>query len=166
VAETSLSSELHHRVRVEGIADDYDLRLRSTGWIELVDRVGLLAEDEARVAEDGHELVLRLRPESQRPRPAEVELATRPYGAPVWVDGTRGGRRLRPSEIRVAKEGKPARTLPFLVPDVEELGTPFAPPPPAASGVSVWLVLANPDRGVVPLDPETEEHLKALGYLR
>jgi arylsulfatase A-like enzyme len=165
VVETSLSSGLHHRVRVEGAAD-YDLRLRTTGWIDVVDRGGLLATEDARVADDGHELVLRLRPDARRPRPAEVEFVARPYGAPVWVDGTRGGRRLRPSEIRVAAEGRPARTLPFLVPDVEELGTPFAPPPSAASGVSVWLVLANPDRGVVPLDPDTQESLKALGYLR
>jgi hypothetical protein len=95
-----------------------------------------------------------------------VELVARPYGVPVWVDGTRGGRRLRPPEIRVAGEGKPPQKLPFLVPDVEELGTPFRPPPPMASGVSVWLVRTNPARGVVPLDPDTQESLKALGYLR
>ncbi len=165
VAETALTSGLHHRVRVEGAAD-YDLRLRTTGWIEVVDRVGLPATEDARVADEGHELVLRIRPDARRPRPAEVEFEVRPYGAPVWVDGTRSGRRLRPSEIRVAAEGKPARTLPFLVPDVEALGTPFAPPSSAASGVSIWLVVANPDRGLVALDPETEESLKALGYLR
>ena len=165
VAETALTSGLHHRVRVEGAAD-YDLRLRSTGWIEVLDRTGLLPTEEAQVADNGHELVLRLRPDAHRPRPAEVAFEARPYGAPVWVDGTRGGRRLRPSEIRVAQEGKPARTLPFLVPDVEELGNPFVPPPSAASGVSIWLVVANPDRGLVALDAETEESLKALGYLR
>jgi hypothetical protein len=165
VVETSQSPGLHHRVRVDGGAD-YDLRLRTTGWIEVVDRVGLLAAEDARVADDGHELVLRLGPEAQGPRRVEVEFVARPYGAPVWVDGTRGGRRLRPSDIRVAKEGKPAERLPFLVPDVEQLGTPFAPPPSVASGVSVWLVLTNPARGVVPLDPDTEDSLKALGYLR
>jgi arylsulfatase A-like enzyme len=165
VAESSLSSGLQHRVRVEGAAD-YELRLRTTGWIEVVDREGLLATEEAQVADDGHELVLRLRPEAHRPRRVEVDFVARPYGVPVWVDGTHGGRRLRPSEIRVAAEGRPAQGLPFLVPDVEELGTPFAPPPSLASGVSIWLVLTNPDRGVVLLDPETQESLKALGYLR
>jgi arylsulfatase A-like enzyme len=165
VAEASLSSDLHHRVRVDG-STDCELRLRSTGWIEVVDRVGLLAADEARVARDGHELVLRLGREARRSRPAEVQFVARPYGAPIWIDGTRGGRRLRPAEIRVAKEAKPAPTLPFLVPSVEQMGTPFAPPPSAASGISVWLVLANPERSVVALDAETEAHLKALGYLR
>jgi hypothetical protein len=165
VAETALTSGLHHRVRVEGAAG-YDLRLRTTGWIEVLDRTGLLPTEEAQVADNGHELVLRLGPDAHRPRPAEVAFEARPYGAPVWVDGTRGGRRLRPSEIRVAQEAKPARTLPFLVPDVEELGNPFVPPPAAASGVSIWLVVANPDRGLVALDAETEESLKALGYLR
>ncbi len=165
VVEASLSSGLHHRVRVDGAAD-YDLRLRTTGWIEVVDRAGLVATEDARVADEGHGLVLRLRPEAHRPRRVEVEFVARPYGVPVWVDGTRGGRRLRPPEIRVAAEGKPALRLPFLVPDVEELGTPFRPPPSAASGVSVWLALANPDRDVVPLDPDTQESLKALGYLR
>jgi hypothetical protein len=150
---------------VEGTAE-CDLRLRSTGWIEVVDRAGLLPTDEAQVADDGHELVVRLGPGARRPRPAEVELAVRPYGAPVWVDGTRGGRRLRPSEVRVAKEAKPAPTIPFLVPDVEQIGTPFVPPPSAPSGVSIWLVVANPARGLVALDAETEESLRALGYLR
>ena len=158
LAERSLSSDLHHRVRVDG-AGEYDLRLRSTGWIEIVDRMGLVEGDQALVADDGHELVLKI--EKGAP---EVEFVVRPYGAPVWVDGTHGGRRLRPSEVHLASEGQGVRTLPFLVPDVEELGTALAPPAPSASGVCVWLVIARPGRGSVAPDAETEERLKALGY--
>jgi hypothetical protein len=165
VAEAGLSSEFHHRVRVDGAAA-YDLRLRTTGRIEVVDRAGLLASEGAEVAPDGHVLVLRFRPQAERPRRVEVEVAALPHGAPVWIDGTRGGRPLRPSEIRVAGEGSPARTVPFLVPEVEQLARPFGPPATAAPGVSVWLVPARPGRGHAPLDAETRENLKALGYLR
>jgi hypothetical protein len=108
--------------------------------------VGLLSTEVAEVADDGHALVLRLGRAADRPRRVEVELVTRPHGVPVWIDGTRGGRPLRPSDIRVAAEGVRARKLPFLVPDVEELGSPFGPPPPLASGVSVWLVPPRPGR--------------------
>jgi len=164
VAEASVSpSAFHHTVRVDGRVD-YDLRLRTTGWIEVVRRTGLLSTDRAQVMEGGHVLALRLGPASDRPR--EVELAARPHGVPVWIDGTRGERRLRPSEIRVAAEGSSARKLPFLVPDEEELGNPFTAPPSAASGVSVWLVPAHAGRGDAPLDQQARESLKALGYLR
>ena len=167
VVEASLSS-FRRRVRVDG-ADDYDLRLRTTGWIEVVERVGLLATEGADVADDGHVLVLRLERQADRPRRVEVEFVTRPRGAPLWIDGTRGGRRLRASEVRVAAAGLPAPSLPFLVPDEEELAqelaAPFGPPPSAASGVSVWLV-APRDGRVATLDQETRESLKALGYLR
>ncbi len=165
VAEASVSSGFHRRVRVDG-ADEYDLRLRTTGWMEVVERAGLLARERADVADEGHTVVLHLERQADRGRRAEVELAVRPRGAPIWVDGTRGGRRLRPSEIRVAGEGKPARALPFLVPPVEELGTPFGPPPSGTSGVSVWLVAPKAGRGVAEIDPETRESLKALGYVR
>jgi hypothetical protein len=66
----------------------------------------------------------------------------------------------------VAGRGTRAETVPFLVPDVEELTAPFAPPLWVASGVSVWLVPARADRGDQALDPETRASLRALGYLR
>jgi arylsulfatase A-like enzyme len=162
--EASLSpSAFRHAVRVDG-AVDYDLRLRTTGWIEMVRSVGLLSTDRVQVMDGGHVLALRLGPEPGRPR--EVEFAARPHGVPVWIDGARGGRRLRPSEIRVAAEGSRPRTLPFLVPDVEELAGPFAPPRSGTAGVSVWLVPTHARRGDAPLDQQARERLKALGYLR
>jgi arylsulfatase A-like enzyme len=167
--ETLLSSGFHQRVRVDGV-DEYDLRLRTTGWIEVVDRVGLRAIERADVADGGHALALHLGRTAHRQRRVELEVVIRPRGAPIWIDGTRAGRRLRPSEIRVAAVGKRARSIPFLVPNVEELAeqlaAPFGPPPSATSGVSVWLVAPPAGRGVAEIDPETRESLKALGYLR
>jgi arylsulfatase A-like enzyme len=163
VAEASVSPPAYHlAVRIDGSAD-YDVRLRTTGWIDIVQSVGFLSADRAQVLDGGHVLALRLGPKAGQPR--QVEFAARPHGVPVLMDGTRGGHRLRPSEIRVAAEGSAAQSLPFLVPGVEELLRPFTPPPRAASGVSVWFVPANPGRGDAPLDPETRETLKALGYV-
>ena len=162
--EASVSaSAFRHRLQVAGDAD-YDLRLRTTGWIEVVDRAGLAPTERADVVDGGHVLALSLRPEPGRPR--QVEFVTRPHGVPLWIDGTRGGRRLRPGEVRVAAEGSTARALPHLVPDVEDLGGPFTPPRSAASGVSIWLVPAHAGRGDAPLDRQARESLKALGYLR
>jgi len=109
-------SAFHHRLRVDGDAD-YELRLRTTGWIEAVDRTGLAKKERADVVDGGHVLALSLRPEPGRPR--RVEFLTRPHGVPLWIDGARGGRRLRLAEIRVAAEGLRARALPFLVPEVK-----------------------------------------------
>jgi arylsulfatase A-like enzyme len=162
--EASVSpSGFRHRLRVEGAAP-FELRLRTTGWIEAVERDGLLPTERAVLADDGHVLALGLRPGPGRPR--EISFLVRPHGVPLWLDGTRGGRRLRPGDVRMAAEGLRARTLPFLVPDVELLEGPFSPPRSAASGVSLWLVPTDADRGDVALDRQARENLKALGYLR
>jgi arylsulfatase A-like enzyme len=164
VAEASASpSAFRHRLRVEGGAE-YELRVRTTGWIEAVDRSVLLPTESAELADGGHLLALSLRPERGRAR--EVSFLARPHGVPVWVDGTRGARRLRPGEVHVAAEGRRAGTLPLLVPDVELLGGPFSPPRSVASGVSLWLAPTRADRGDAPLDRQARESLRALGYLR
>jgi arylsulfatase A-like enzyme len=165
VAEQTLSKGLHTRVRVEG-DEDYDLRLRTTGSVEVVESAGLVAPDTANVVDDGRLLVLRLGRRARGPRRVEVELLSRPRGAPIWIDGTRGGRPLPASAVRVAG-GVRAPSLPFLIPDEDERlqgPTPFTPPPPAP-GVSVWTV-APRDGGVAEIDEETRESLRALGYLR
>jgi sulfatase-like protein len=162
LAEAALSS-LHRRVLVDG-GDDCDLRFRTTGSLEIVEREGLLPSEAADVAEEGHVLVLRLGRQARRPRPVEVEFVTRPRGAPLWIDGTRGGRRLRASEIRVGASGVREATPPFLVPNEEELALRSGDFPPASSGALVSLVM--PAHGLVAtLDPETRESLKAVGYL-
>jgi hypothetical protein len=162
VAEASVSPPAYRfALRVDGAAE-YDVRLRTTGWIELVDRAGLRPGDRADLAGDGHLLELRLRRGADAPR--QVELLARPHGAPVLMEGTRDGRPLRAAEIRSGGEGSPAQRVPFLFPGVDDLLQPFAPPPPAASGVAIWLVAARSGHADV-LDEETRESLKALGYL-
>ncbi len=162
-AEASVSPAAYrHRVRVSG-GTSYELRLRTTGWIEVVERVGLGSAERAEVTADGQVLALSLRPRPGQPR--EVEFATRPHGVPVWIDGRRGGRRLRPGEVRAAAKGAAARALPFLVPDVELLEGLFSPPPALASGVSLWLVAARGHGPAPDLDRQAREDLKALGYL-
>jgi hypothetical protein len=164
VAEASVGpSTFRHQLQVGGDAD-YELRLRTTGWIEAVDRSGLLPGERAEVVDGGHVLALRLRPEPGRPR--QVSFLARPHGVPLWLDGRRGGRRLRPAEVRMAAEGLRAGALPFLLPEVEALEGPFSPPRSAASGVSVWLVPTHAGRGEAALDRQARESLKALGYLR
>jgi hypothetical protein len=162
-AEASVSPAAYrHRVRVAG-GSSYELRLRTTGWIEVVERVGLGSTERAEVSPDGQVLALSLQPRPGQPR--EVEFVTRPHGVPVWVDGRRGGRRLRPAELRVAASGVAARVLPFLVPDVELLDGLFAPPPTLARGVALWLVHAAGVAEAPGLARQAREDLKALGYL-
>jgi arylsulfatase A-like enzyme len=162
VAEASLSS-LHRRLLVDG-GDGYGLRLRTTGWLEIVGRVGLLATEGADVVDDGHVLVLHLERQARRPRRVEVEFVTRPRGAPLWIDGTRGGRRLGASDVRVGAKGLAGPRPPFPVPNGEQLAGRFGPLPPANPGAPVSLVAARAGP-VATLDPETEQSLKALGYV-
>ena len=163
-AEVAVSrGAFRHRVRVDGDVS-YELRLRTTGRFEVLERVGLGPTERADVVEGGHVLALSLRPHPGRPR--EVEALAWPHGVAVWIDGRRDGRRLRPGEVRVAESGVAARTMPFLFPEVENLDGLFARPRPLARGVSLWLV-PNPGRrgGPRDVDRQVREDLKALGYL-
>ncbi len=163
-AEAAVSpAAFRYRLRVEGDAS-FELRLRTTGWIDVFERVGLDSTERAEVLEDGQLLALSLQPHACRPR--EVEFLTRPHGVPVWVDGLRDGRPLRPAELRVAQAGIAAEALPFAFPEVELLDGLFSPPPSVARGVSMWLVpghgRASQARGI---DAQAREDLKTLGYL-
>jgi arylsulfatase A-like enzyme len=162
VAEASVTPPAYRfALRFDGAAD-YDVRLRTTGWIEVVDRAGLRPADRADVTDGGHLLDLRIAAGAGPPR--EVAFLARPHGAPVFMDGRRDGRPLAPSEIRSGGEGSPAPRIPFLLPGVDDLRQPFAPPRGAAPGVALWLVPARAGHADV-LDQETRESLKALGYL-
>ena len=152
-----------YRLRAAGDAR-YELRLRTTGWIDVFARVGLDSTERAEVLEDGQLLALTLRPHPGRPR--EVEFLTRPHGVPVWVDGLRDGRPMPPGELRVAAAGIAAKALPFPFPEVELVDGLFTPPPAVARGISMWLV---PGQGhgsrAQGIDVEARADLKALGYL-
>jgi arylsulfatase A-like enzyme len=163
VAEASVSpSAFRHHVRIDG-AGEYELRLRTTGWIEAVEPVGLTSAERAEVVDGGHVLALRLRPRPDQAR--EVEFLTKPHGVPVWLDGTRDGRPLPPGEIRVSARDPQPGAFPFLVPDVEALARPFSRPP-GTSGVSIWLVPTRAGHGEATLDQQALDQLKALGYLQ
>jgi arylsulfatase A-like enzyme len=162
-AEASVSlGAFRHRLRADGDAR-YELRLRTAGWLEVLERTGLGSNERAEVAAGGQVLALRLTPEPGRPR--EVEFLTRPHGVPVWIDGEADARRLRPTEIRVAARGVQAKRLPFLFPEVEHVDGLFTPPAAPLAGLSMWLVPAG---GQAP--PGIDEHdragLAALGYLK
>jgi arylsulfatase A-like enzyme len=162
VAEASVTPPAYRfALRFDGAAD-YDVRLRTTGWIEVVRRAGLRPADRTEVTDGGHLLDLRIAAGAGPLR--EVEFLARPHGAPVLLDGSRDGRPLPPSEIRSGGEGSPAPRIPFLLPGVDDLRQPFGPPRAAAPGVALWLVPARAGRADV-LDQETRESLKALGYL-
>jgi hypothetical protein len=84
---------------------------------------------------------------------------------PLWLAGTRGGQPLRPGDIRMGGEAVAAKSVPFTVPDVEDVHGLFSPPPAGLPGIALWL---TPTRsGEAPeLDAEARERLKTLGYLR
>jgi hypothetical protein len=162
-AEASVSlAAFRHRLRASGDAR-YELRLRTAGWLEVLERTALGSNEKAEVTGGGQVLALRLTPAPGRPR--EVEFLTRPHGVPVWLDGEADDRRLRPPEIRVAATGVRASRLPFLFPEVENVDGIFTPPSALQEGLSMWLVPAS---GQAP--PNMDEHdragLAALGYLK
>ena len=163
IAEAAVTpAAFRHQLRVEG-DDDYELRIGTGGWIESVAASDLGPGESAREEEGGQRVTLSLKPRPGRPR--EVTVLVRPHGVPLWLAGTRAGRPLRPGDIRMGGEAVPAKSIPFTVPDVEEVHRLFSPPPAGRAGVALWLTPTRP--GEVPeLDPEARERLKTLGYLR
>jgi arylsulfatase A-like enzyme len=163
LAEAAVTpSAFRHRLRVEG-DEGYELRIRTGGWIDGLEVIEPGAGEEAAREEGGGGATLRLKPRPGRPREATV--LVRPHGAPVWLSGMRGGRPLRPEDIRVGGDALAAKAVPFAVPDVEDVHRLFAPPPAGAPGLALWITPTG--RGEAPsFDAEARERLKALGYLR
>jgi hypothetical protein len=168
VEAAMVANPFRHTLRV-GAPGEYALTLRTRGWFEGVDADSLSGQERAELEANGRRLVLRLRPAPERAR--EVRFGVRPQGAPVWLDGTRDGRPLRPADVRVAEQGLQADAIPYRIPDLEPPGEGedataanlFAPPP-EGPGVHVWLTLI-PGRQLLELDAEARERLKALGYV-
>jgi hypothetical protein len=147
-------------------AGAWELRLRTPGWMEGLEPIGLGIGEVAQVEEGGRRLLLRLRPRPGQPR--EVAFSVRPFGAPIWLEGTRDGRPLRPQDLLLAENGLPAERFPARLPEVEldteRLVNVLAPPRAGTPGLHVWLT-PLPGRRVLEFDSETREKLKALGYL-
>jgi arylsulfatase A-like enzyme len=169
--ESAMSSNPYDfvlRFEGEGV---YEMTLRTGGWIERLEAPGLGGEEYAVVEDEGRRVSLRLRPSPGEPR--QVTFGLKPRGAPVWLDGTRDGRPLPPSAVRLSGGGVSPEALPCRLPDIErpDLGTKaersledvFSPPPPGR-GVSAWLTLA-PSSEVLSFDDETRAQLEALGYV-
>ena len=156
-------------VRVAG-SSTYELRLRSSGWIDGLEPIGFGSGDSYQMGDGNRKVLLKVRPRPDAPR--EIVFSVRPMGAPVWLDGTRDGRRLRPEDVAIAESGRRPSAVPFKLPEIEtdsESETErndnvLAPPKLERPGLSLWLTLA-PGRRVLDFDKDTREKLKALGYL-
>jgi hypothetical protein len=90
-------------------------------------------------------------------------------GAPVHLEGRRGGRPLRPRDVTTAVDRHP-EALPFLLPDperenpLEAARKLFQPPETGTDGLWIGLVETTPDTSL-EVDEDTLEALRALGYV-
>jgi hypothetical protein len=98
-----------------------------------------------------------------------VRFSERPFGAPVWLDGTRNDRALAPTSIFVGEQGVHPAAVPFRLPEAEVEGVRkenvFAAPRTQAPGLHVWLVPRAGRQAPVAIGRENCEQLKALGYV-
>jgi hypothetical protein len=146
----------------------YEVRLRTPGWLEGVEPVGFGAGETNEVLDSGRKLLLRVRPRPGAPR--EVMLSVRPLAAPVWLEGTRDGRPLRPEDVAIAEPGYPPKEIPFKLPEIEpdnedaKFENVLVPPRHERPGIQLWLTLVP---GYKPLDWDKAncEKLRALGYI-
>jgi hypothetical protein len=164
--EAGMSRDPNRRVlRFEG-GDAWQLELRTPGWIEGVEPVGLGSGERYRIENNGRRLELLVAPRPGRPR--EVSFSVRPIGAPVWLEGTRAGRRLRVDDLRLGEEGVHPPELPARLPETEaetEDGiNVLAPPRQGGPGLLVWLQPGE-GRETLQLDAERQQELCALGYI-
>lgn len=155
-----------HTLRFEG-KDAFEIRLKTGGWIEGVEAVGFGIADRYEIEGNGRKLALSVQPRPGQPR--EIAFGVRPMGAPVQLEGTRGGRPLAPSDVLIAQEAVHPSAVPFALPEIEtekeRVENIFAPPPPGRPGVHVWLAMTAGKKPPAVMDRETCERLKALGYI-
>ncbi len=148
----------------------YEVRLRSSGWLDGVEPVGFGAGESAQLGDGNRKVMVRVRPRPDAPR--EVVFSVRPMGAPVWLEGTRDGRPLRPDDVAIAESGRKPEAVPFKLPEietdseseVERNANVLVPPKLDRPGLQLWLTLA-PGRRVLDFDLATCERMRALGYV-
>jgi hypothetical protein len=156
-----------HNLKIVG-SGDYDLALRTGGWIEGVEPTGLGTGEHSELRASGRRLELQIRPRPGQPR--EVAFTVRPMGAPVFLEGTHDGRALRPGEVAMGGSAAPAHEVPLRLPEIESAGggehVPdlFAPPHGNPPGLQIWLTMP-PGHKLMEFDKQMRERLKALGYL-
>ena len=168
--EAMVENPYRNIVRIAG-SGAFDLKLSTEGWIQGVETADFGPAESYNIEGNGRKLYVHVRPRPGRPR--EVSFTIRPMGAPVFLEGTRDGRPLKPGDVAMAAEGIHPSAFPAKLPDIEPQDASDAEkpewnvlgaPPADRPGVHLWLVM-SPGRKVMDLDRETRERLKALGYL-
>jgi arylsulfatase A-like enzyme len=170
VEQAMVPNPFRTTLRVTG-SGEYVLRLRTGGWIEGVQAVGLGPAERYTIEGNGRKLEVHLRPRPGQPR--EVSFGLRPMGAPVFLEGRRDGQPLKPGAVWIAREGVHPAEVPFKLPELEPVDEDkdrlmidmLNAPPLERVGVQLWLQMVAGRTAMKPLDKETCERLKALGYL-
>jgi arylsulfatase A-like enzyme len=164
--EAAMARDPNRRVlHFEG-SDTWELALHTPGWIDGVEPMGLGIGERYEVENNGRRLVLRVTPRPGQPR--ELSFSVRPIGAPTWLDGTRNGRPLQVTDLRMAEEGVHPPEIPARLPETEsetEDGVNvLAPPHQGGPGLHVWLKPVE-GREQLEMDEATRQQLCGLGYL-
>jgi arylsulfatase A-like enzyme len=171
VEAAMVPNPFRHNLRTVG-SGEFVLKLKTAGWIEGVQAVGLGPQERYEIEGNGRRLALRLRPKPGRPR--EVSFSVRPMGAPVKLEGSHDGKDIRPAEVWIAEEGVHPKEVPLTLPEVEPVGEDdkarltthiFAAPRDDHPGIHLWLTMTGGAKVMEPFDKETCEALKALGYI-
>jgi hypothetical protein len=169
VEASMVHDPFRRHVRFVG-ASSYEVRLRSSGWIDWVEPIGFGAGESAQQGDGNRKVMLKVKPRPDAPR--EVVFSVRPMGAPVWLEGTRDGRPLRPDDVSIAESGRRPEAVPFKLPEietdseseVERNANVLVPPKQDRPGLQLWLNLA-PGRKLLTIDPGSCERMRALGYI-
>jgi hypothetical protein len=171
VEAAMVPNPFRHNVKVAG-SGEFLLKLRTPGWIEGVQAVGLGSQERYEVESNGRRLSLRVRPKPGQAR--EVSFSVRPMGAPVVLEGTRDGRPIDAAQVWIAEEGLHPKEAPLKLPEVEPMGEDekarltsnvFAAPREERPGIHLWLTMTGGLKVMEKFDKETCEALKALGYI-
>jgi arylsulfatase A-like enzyme len=145
----------------------YKALFKTGGWIEGVEPIGFGPEDRYDLDGNGRKLIVSVRPQPGRPR--EIAFSLRPQGAPVWLEGQHDGKQIVPAEVYMAQEGIHPAEVPFKLPEIESekerTENIFSAPREERPGVHIWLKMAGGKQAPAPMDKETCERLKALGYV-
>jgi len=146
---------------------EYLLSVATSGLIVSPQGAGLGPGETYEISDGGRRLQATLRPREGAPR--ELSFNLRPRGAPVRLSGSRDGRALRPADIALGRDGFTPPAVPFTLPQLEterddERHRDLFASAAGARGLFIWLVLER-GLGVMTMDKETCERMKALGYV-
>ncbi len=143
----------------------WDLEISAFGWIEDMESASLAASESATLSANRDRISLRCRPAAGATR--EISFVARPRGTRVTIAGSRNGVPLRPGDVLLGGEARPAKEAPAIVPNIDEAQDykPYEPKGARRPGIYAWIV-ARPGREAQELGPEAMEQLRALGYIQ